>query len=423
MNSNTMQKRILLVCFIILILGSQTLINFAIAETKGNKANSSTTIVFNTEWNQTYGGSGFEWLRSMIQTEDGGFVLAGITGSYGAGSGDFWLVKTDANGQAEWNQTYGGTLDEMATSVVQTADGGYVLTGYTVSYGAGQADIWVVKTDALGQHLWNRTYGGLKYDEPWSIIQTADEGYVIAGDTESYGVGLRDFWLIKTDVNGSTEWNQTFGGVGRDTLWVIIQTADDGYAVAGTSGSYDNAIWIIKTDINGSVEWNQSYDGTETPALLQTAEGGYVFASGFGHTEEFLWLVKTDSNGQVVWNQTLGGTLSHGSPALIQTADGGYAIGAVGSSVWSPLLVKTDVNGQKEWEKVFGGVDSAKAIVQTTDGGYVVAANIGQHPYIDMWLFKVTVSEATAASSPSFGLEILIFNLPLLLFISRKRRR
>jgi predicted secreted protein len=142
----------------------------------------------------------------LIQTSDGGYALAGSTQSFGAGSWDFWLVKTDAAGNAQWNRTYGGTSDDEAYALVQTVDGGYALAGYTGSIGAGYYDFWLVKTDASGNEQWNKTYGGTGDDDASALVQTGDGGYALAGRTESFGAGNYDFWLVKTDVESGLAW-------------------------------------------------------------------------------------------------------------------------------------------------------------------------------------------------------------------------
>ncbi len=207
-------------------------------------------------WNQTYGGTELDEAWSLVQTVDGGYALAGYTYSFGAGSYDFWLVKTDASGNSEWNQTYGGTSSDQAYSLVQTVDGGYALLGWTWSYGAGSSDFWLVKTDADGNALWNRTYGGTYAEYAYPLIQTVDGGYALAGYTTSYGAGQNDFWLVKTDAGGNALWSQTYGGTSNDQAYSLVQTVDGGYALAGGTysfgaGSYD--FWLVKTDSNGDM--------------------------------------------------------------------------------------------------------------------------------------------------------------------------
>jgi predicted secreted protein len=294
----------------------------------------------------------------LVQTADGGYALAGITSSFGAGGGDFWLVKTDANGTMQWNQTYGGAITDYASALVQTADGGYALAGFTGSFGAGNHDFWLVKTDSAGNALWNKTYGGTSVDEAYALVQTADGGYALAGYTWSYGAGGSDSWLVKTDANGTAQWNMTYGGTGIDYALALVQTADGGYALAGFTGSFGAGyydFWLVKTDANGTAQWNMTYGGTSfdwAEDLVQTADGGYALAGStysYGAGMIDFWLVRTDSAGNALWNMTYGGTGDDYAYDSVQTVDGGYALagvtgsyGAGGSDFW---LVKTDAYG------------------------------------------------------------------------------
>jgi hypothetical protein len=156
---------------------------------------------------KTYGGGNDDrprWDRCVQQTSDGGYIVAGYTYSFGAGGYDILLIKTDANGDVEWAKTYGGTSDnDYAYSVQQTSDGGYILAGYTASFGAGDLDIFLIKTDANGNIQWAKTYGGTNEDRAYSVQQTSDAGYIVAGYTSSFGAGGYDIFLIKTDANGN----------------------------------------------------------------------------------------------------------------------------------------------------------------------------------------------------------------------------
>jgi hypothetical protein len=157
-------------------------------------------------WSKTYGGTNFDRANALVQTTDGGYALAGVTQSFGAGSSDSWLVKTDSAGNVLWNQTYGGTNSDGTNALVQTSDGGYALAGYTASFGAGGYDFWLVKTDSTGNTLWNKTYGGTGDDWAYALVQTSDGGYALAGYTASFGAGGGDVWLVKTDVESGLAW-------------------------------------------------------------------------------------------------------------------------------------------------------------------------------------------------------------------------
>jgi hypothetical protein len=254
-----------------------------------------------TEWNKTYGGANIDAAWSMIQTSDGGYALAGYTESFGAGGQDSWLIKTDSVGNMIWSQTYGGANNDEAWSVIQTSDGGYALAGYTESFGAGHRDFWLVKTDSVGNMIWNKTYGGAGDDQAYSVIQTSDGGYALAG------VGSDDFLLIKTDSVGNIIWGKFYGGADFDAAWSMIQTSDGGYALAGLTESFGAGgqdSWLIKTDSVGNVVWSQTYGGANGDAALsviQTSDGGYALAGGtasFGAGMVDFWLVKVAPEGQ-----------------------------------------------------------------------------------------------------------------------------
>jgi hypothetical protein len=262
----------------------------------------------NMQWNKTYGGTGGELANALVQTGDGGYALAGATSSYGSGGADAWLVKTDAAGNVMWNKTFGGTGSDSAGSVVQTGDGGYAIAGVTNSSGAGSNDFWLVKTDASGNALWNKTYGGTGSEYATALVQTGDGGYALAGVTASYGAGSADFWLVRTDASGSVQWNKTYGGASWDLAIALVETSDGGYAIAGYTGSFGAGsadFWLVKTDANGTMQWNRTYGGTNSDwasALVATEDGGYALGGStqsFGAGNLDFWLVKTEADGTV----------------------------------------------------------------------------------------------------------------------------
>ena len=260
-------------------------------------------ITLQSQWERAYGGTGTEHARCVVQTEDGGYAIAGYTVSFGAGTGDFWLVKTDASGNLQWSKTYGGPNTDVGWSVVQTEDGGYAIAGFTWSFGVGGRfpDIWLVKTDALGNHQWNHTYGRIDGDVGHSVVQTKDGGYAIAGYRVYFGSADMDVWLVKTDPLGNHEWNHTYGGRNSDGGHSVVQTKDGGYAIAGYTYAHmaeTSDMWLMKTDAFGNHQWNHTYGGADNDAgysLVQTEDDGYAIA---GDTWSFdagsgdVWLVK-----------------------------------------------------------------------------------------------------------------------------------
>lgn len=262
----------------------------------------------NTLWNKTYGRTNDDVAWALVQSSDGGYALAGATNSSSSGNSDFWLVKTDAYGNVEWNNTYGGPDWDAANSLVQTSDLGYAVAGLTYSFGAGGSDAWLVKTDANGNVEWNKTYGGQGDDVASALIRTSDGGYALAGITNSSGAGSQDFWLVKTDASGNLQWSKTYGGSGDDEASALIQTSDRGYALVGYTTSFgagSEDFWLVRTDENGNQEWTKTYGGTDSDwakSLVQTSDGGYVLAGttySFGAGSADFWLVKTDANGVV----------------------------------------------------------------------------------------------------------------------------
>ncbi len=328
---------------------------------------SSLIVLVNAEpswiiWSQTYGGADDDALVYLVETSDGGYALFGNTYSFGAGDSDFWLVKTDESGNIEWNQTYGGENSDIACSFVQTTDGGYALACNTRSFGAGDYDFWLVKTDDAGNMEWNQTYGGIGRDIAHSLIKTSDGGYALVGDTNSFGVGSLDFWLVKTDESGNMEWNRTYGGEDSDIAYSLIETSDGGLALAGftiPSGYQYSDFWLVKTDVNGNMVWNKTYGGPSEDvanSLIQTSDGGFALV---GNTRPFVggfydfWFVKTDNAGNIQWNRTYGGENSDNANSLVQTSDGGYLLAGETNSFdvgegdfW---LIKTDEQGIPEF--------------------------------------------------------------------------
>ncbi|MCH8012468.1 MAG: T9SS type A sorting domain-containing protein [Candidatus Marinimicrobia bacterium] len=266
-----------------------------------------TDVIGDTLWTKTFGGANDDWSNSVQQTDDGGYIIGGGTGSFGAGERDVYLIKIDTNGDTLWTKTFGGTSSERGHSVQQTDDGGYIITGYTHSFGAGGSDVYLVKTDTNGDTLWTKTFGGTSLDEGHSVQQTDDGGYIITGSTSSFGAGNSDVYLVKTDTNGDTLWTKTYGGTSADVGNSVKQTDDGGYIIAGLSGSFgagDADVYLVKTDTNGDTLWTKTFGGSggwdEGNSVQQTEDGGYIITgriSSFGAGNADVYLIKTDSLG------------------------------------------------------------------------------------------------------------------------------
>ena len=381
------------------------------------------------KWMKTYGGKADEFGSCVQQTSDGGFIIFGITESYGAGKEDFWLVKTDNNGNKIWDKTYGGKEADLANFGRQTNDGGYIIIGRTYSFDVGKSDIWLIKTDTVGNMVWNKTFGGTGYETASEVWQTNDSGYIIIGYSDSFGAGNRDMWLIKTDFNGNELWNKTYGGTTDDQGHSIKQTIDGGYILAGGTYTSDNTnkfdIWLIKTDNAGEIIWNKTYGGSQHEtawSVQQTTDGGYIICGEKdvgGRNEYDIWLLKTDSNGELLWEKIFGGFNYDRGWSVQQTSDEGYII--TGDTFVGPrvdgLLIKTDSNGEKEWEKTYGSyyTDITIHVQQTSDGGFILTGYYqpGWFQYRDLWLIK-TDENGNAPNSYHKNYDRSMFSLRIL---------
>jgi predicted secreted protein len=354
---------------------------------------------------KAFGGGRNDMAYSIQPTSDGGYIIAGETQSFGAGGFDAWLIKTDANFNRVWDKTFGGSDDDEARSVQQTSDGGYIIAGTKESYGAGAYDIWLIKTDASGNKLWEKTFGSREDNMGYAVQQTSDGGYIVTGTT--LGELDYDIWLIKTDSNGNKLWDKVFAvGEDPDAGFSVLETPDSEYLILGLTSYHPGSdACLIKTDPDGNELWTRRFGGRGKDwdggfSLQPTTDGGYIIA---GYTASFgtglwpdVWLIKTDADGNKLWDRTFGGESTDVGNSVQQTPDGGYVVAgytaSYGAGDWDAWLIKTDPSGNKLWDNTLGGsrVDVGNSVQLAPDGGYVVAgytASYGEGGE-KLWLIK-----------------------------------
>ncbi|MFQ5979622.1 MAG: hypothetical protein ACE5OZ_15955 [Candidatus Heimdallarchaeota archaeon] len=391
------------------------------------EANKSTVIPASDD-----GWTDEEWANDLIETDDKGFAFAGVTSFYGTGQTDMWFIKTNEQGLILWNQTYGGSEDERANAIVQTADGGFALIGSTTSFGAGQMDIWLVKTDRMGFIEWTQTYGGTGDEEGLALLQTADGGFALAGFTAPFfPLVERDWWhlwLVKTDAKGEMQWNQSYDSIGN---WLhnyyreknnprmppptsLIQTVDGGFALTGGNS-------LVKTDMSGMMEWNKSfYSGSSRiSTLIQTSDNGFALGGMFGHIFYDGILIKTDGEGVVQWETNFidGEYEAYKVLGIVQTTDNGFGVfssgsffhynfaklGADGSHLWNYSFDQAYVGPESELgednfiqQYKFPMMGETDNLILTSDGEIIMGGVNGKFgKEYGVWL--VTIDEQSVA--------------------------
>jgi hypothetical protein len=368
------------------------------------------------------------------------------------GSTDYWVVKIDANGALQWQKSLGGLADDRANAVTQTTDGGYVVVGTTnstngdVTGNKGLYDFWVVKLTSTGTIAWQKCLGGTSIEEARAVQQTTDGGLIIVGDARSNNFDLtqnnggKDFWAVKTNSVGTIVWQTSLGGIGNDIPYSVHQTSDGGYVLAGETNSIGGDVtgnnggidyWVVKLSSTGALSWQKCYGGSSTDkasSIKQTSDGGYIIAGTAASTNgnitlnnglENPWVVKTFSTGTIQWQKCFGGPFFDAANSIQQTVDGGYIFaGAVssnsidvsgnngGSDIW---VTKLSTTGALTWQKCLGGTgsDIGTTVQQTTDNGYIVCGRSNStngdvttnQGLEDFWVVKLNGTQTTTTTA------------------------
>lgn len=350
--------------------------------------------------NASFGGSYDDELYSIQRTSDAGYIATGRTKSYGENNYDLFLIKADKTGNILWQKNYGGAREDEGYSVEETADGDYIVAGRTRSYGSGMYDVWLMKVDPSGEKTWDKAFGGALDDEANSIKQTIDGGFIIVGNTKSFGSGMYDVWLLKIDQFGGKIWDKTIGATRDDMGDSIQETRDGGFVVAGTTGSWgdgDADALLIKIDSNGNEQWKKTFGGPRSErnpwsrgwSVQQTSDDGFAMlgsTNSFGSGGYDIWFIKTDANGDKIADKIYGGAYDEEGGYLVETREGHHIlIGSTrsfGSGGFDAWLIMTDQNGEKIWDQTFGSKldDKGYSVIQTDDGSSVFAGKTT--PYI-----------------------------------------
>jgi len=291
----------------------------------------------NTIWTKSFGTSQRDCGNDICATQDGGFIITGFTVSTQSISKDLLLLKISGDGIEEWRTTFGGTADDEGKSIIETGDGGFIVSGCTASLGAGEFDVYIIKTDSLGNESWSKTYGGSESEWGNDIVEQEFGGYYIAGASGSYGSGNRDFYLVSIDENGIEEWNTTYG-TANSYEWgsACTATSDGGVIIIG-QGDIHNVdlfqIYVVKADSNGTLQWSK-YIGESTfyeygEAIVQRDDGTFQFCGSsrsISHQND-LYFGHLDASGNILSKSISGGTAIEWASDMLITEEG------------SPLLV------------------------------------------------------------------------------------
>jgi hypothetical protein len=373
------------------------------------------------------------------QTRDGGLILTGWIESGGAGS-DVFLAKHDSAGSRLWQYNYRGNGFSDGHCVREVSGGGFIIAGETKSRDAYDHDVYVVRTDSKGSLLWEKTFGGVRCDYAWSVQQTRDGGYIIAGGTESFGAGIYDVYLIKLDASGNAIWEKTYGGPASDCGYAVLQADDGGFIVAGNAESFGTGnpdVYLLKTDSDGNMLWQKTYGGSGSDygwSLLKAPAGGFIIAGEKEAASEqgggfAAYLLQVDSAGEKIRENTYGGGSASSFYGACLAKDG-YALTGKKESAGSYDLyaVKTAQDGSLTWEKTVEGTgtNSGYAIAQSRDGAFVVAGKKGLEKSAASEIIMLKLKSDSSQEGGflwSAGVAVVVFAVVLLILkISSARK-
>ncbi|MCK4306701.1 hypothetical protein KAW50_00580, partial [candidate division WOR-3 bacterium] len=363
-----------------------------------------------TLWTKTYGGTDEDWGNSVEECADGGFIIAGGIWSFGAGKSDVYLIRTDADGDTLWTKTYGETDIDRGNSVQECAGGGFIIAGGTESFGTGKSDVYLIRTNADGDTMWTKTYGGAYTDCGYSIQECADSGFIIVGYTYSFGAGESDVYLIRTNADGAPLWIKTYGGTDRDYGRSVQECTDGGFIITGRTGSFGAGsadVYLIRTNADGDTLWTKTYGGNhmdEGCSVQECTEGGFIIAGrtySFGAGSNDVYLIRTDTDGDTLWTKTYGGTSDDCGSSVQECAEGGFVIagethsyGAGSSDIY---LIRTNADGDTLWTKTYGGTDwdGGESVQQCADRGFIIAGYTQSFGagFNDVWLIRIGPEE------------------------------
>ena len=336
---------------------------------------------------------------SVNLTKDGGFILAGSYDVSGLLSAEYYVVKLDANGDTIWANTYGPTVDTTIASnrdgagneaydIIQTFDSGYMLVGEAHAFGSGSSDIFALELTQNGDTVWTKTYGGINSDYSYKVIQLKDSGYILSGYTETYGLGIRDVYLLRLNKRGDTLWAKAYGGNGIDGSNDMVQTKDGGFVVVGNTFSFGEGvsdIYIIKVNALGALQWANAYGGSLNDfgnAITETSDSGFVITGStesFGSGQRDVYLLKIDSIGNLIWSKAMGGTENESGKSIVELPNKDLIVfgntRSFGKGFEDYYLIKLNSLGDTIMTKTYGGIsiDFGESIKQTNDKGFIMA--------------------------------------------------